>query len=358
MNNNQNIETLDQFNEQVSLKETVLKMKSLISYLKSNLLIILIFGVVGGLIGFLYAFIKPLTYTAKLSFVVEEGKSGSSGLASLAGQFGFDLAGLSGSSSGLLSGENLLLFLKSTSLSKETLLSPYDSSKNYSLADKYADEYGLRKKWASDKSVGKEIFFPVSITQPYTRIQDSLIQVIVNRILKKELLVERPEKKATFIAVSTTMQDELLSKYYCERLVIKAIERYVQSKIKRQQINVNKLQSRADSIGNVVNSKTYKNATDQEKILDINPASRTATVNAETSTRDKMMLVTIYGEVVKNLEIAKVQLSQETPTIQMVDNVDLPLIKSKKMLLIISLLMGFLFIGMSIFYLIVKRILS
>jgi uncharacterized protein involved in exopolysaccharide biosynthesis len=313
--------------DEISFAEIKIKIKSWLAYLKQYWLKFLLIGLIGGVLGFLYAYILPKNYKAKLSFVVEEGKSTTGGLASLAGQFGIDLGTASGS--GLLSGENLLLFLKSTSLTKDVLLTPYDTARNYSLADKYADVYQLKEKWLKNKIINKQVNFPVKSKELFTRQQDSLLADIVENILKKAILVERPEKKATFITVETNLRDELLSKFYCERLVQKAIDRYVQSKIKRLKINVDRLQLRSDSIESVLNNKTYKSAFDQERVLDVNPGSRTATVNAEVSTRDKMMLTTIYGEVIKNLEIAKVQLNQETPTIQIVDDVTLPLKKVK-----------------------------
>jgi hypothetical protein len=282
-------------------------------------------GVIGGGAGTFYATLVPVTYTANLSFLVEEGKSGSGGgLASLAGQFGFDLGGLGGGN-GLLSGDNVMVFLKSSSLLRETIISPYDSSEQKSLADQYALVYGLQEEWKDSKGVGKEIHFPVSGKTAYTRIQDSLIQVIVKKITKENLFVEKPDKKASFVQVTTEMRDELLSRYFCERLVKKATERYIFSKISRQEINVSRLQRRADSIGALLNRKTYATAVAQEQILDINPGYKSATVVAEVSNRDKAMLATIYGEVIKNLEISKIALSQETPTIQVVDEVVMPL---------------------------------
>lgn len=310
--------------DMISFYDLLKKGKSWIHYLTSKWWILLIAAGIGGTAGLIYSYYKTVTYTAKLSFLVEEGKAGGGGIASLAGQFGFDLGGLGGGN-GLLSGDNILVFLKSTSLVKETLLTPYDSIGTTSLADKYAEVTNLRKQWMENSKIAKEIFFPVSHRQSSTRLQDSLIQVMVTRILKEELMVERPDKKATFVQVSASMQDELLAKYFCERLVKEATDRYITSKTNRQAVNVARLQRRADSIGALLNKKTFATAIAQEQLLDINPGFKTAAVSAEVTGRDKVMLTTIYGEVIKNLEISKVALSQETPTILVVDAVDLPL---------------------------------
>lgn len=343
-------------NDDISLKEIIVSIKHWLRFLILQWWKILIVALLGGSIGYIYAKYQPINYSAKLSLLVEDGKASSSGgLASIAGQFGIDVN--SGNGSGLLSGENLLLFLKSTSLTKEVLLSNFDSTKKYSLADKYADVYGLRDQWKTNKLIGN-VFFPVQ-AQSYSRLQDSLMQQMVFTIVKNGLIVLRPEKKASFVTIEAKMQDELLAKLYCEKLVEKAVDRYVQSKTKKQRANVDKLQSRADSITRVLNNKTYANAYDQERILDINPSARTATVNAELSSRDKGMLMAIYGEVIKNLEISKFQLSQETPTIQIIDGVETPLKKTKASKLIYLIVGGMVAVFLTIaFYtskLIVKR---
>ncbi len=61
------------------------------------------------------------------------------------------------------------------------------------------------------------------------------------------------------------------------------------------------------------------------------------------------MIATIFAEVVKNLELAKFTLQQETPVIQVVDRSYLPLQKEKesklKGLLLGGILAGFLAVG-------------
>jgi uncharacterized protein involved in exopolysaccharide biosynthesis len=91
LNNNSNNSS-----DEISLKELIQKIGEWGIYLKTQWIKIAIVGLIGGCIGFVYAWMQPITYTAKLTFVVEEGKSGGSslgGLASLAGQFGVDVGG-------------------------------------------------------------------------------------------------------------------------------------------------------------------------------------------------------------------------------------------------------------------------
>ena len=99
--------------EEISLKELFNKINEFLIFLRTQWLKILLIGFIGSCAGFVYALLKPINFIARITFVVEEGKTNSSslgGLASLAGQFGVDVGGNSGG--GLLSGDNILLYLK------------------------------------------------------------------------------------------------------------------------------------------------------------------------------------------------------------------------------------------------------
>ena len=340
--------------DEISLSELIQKIKGWFSFLKTQWIKIALVGFIGGCIGFVYAWMQPINYTAKISFIVEEGKSSSGGgLAALAGQFGFDIGGGGGGNS-VIAGDNILLYLKSESLVKETLLSPFDSTNTYSLADKYADVYELRKSWEKDDEIGK-VYFPSNDAKKYSIKQDSLLKGIISNILKTQLNIERPEKKATFINASVILKDQILAKLFCERLISLAKEKYIDIKTSRQKINVDNLQKRADSIEFLLNRKTFASLDMQKQFMDMNPLFKSNATNVEITSRDKLILQTVYGEIIKNLEIAKISLSQETPVIQVVDSPYLPLKKEKKSrknyAIMFSFLLGSVFIG----YLLIKN---
>jgi hypothetical protein len=341
--------------DEISLKELIVKIRSVWSFLLKKWLIITLIGLLGGGIGILYAYLTPIKYTSKLTFVVEEGKTGGGGLASLAGQFGFDLGGASGG--GVFSGDNILLFFKSEGLCRETLITMYDSAQNVMLVDRYAEVTKMKKSWLKNKKIGA-INFSKYNNGKFPRLEDSLMQEIVKGILKADLSVSKPDKKASFVEVKSMMRDEMLSKFFSERLVKIATQRYVDSKIKTKAINVNMLQRKADSLAAVLNNKTYSAAASQQSLIDANPALRSVPIAAEITTRDKTMAATIFGEVIKNLEISKTMLNQETPVIQMVDQSTLPLFKERvgklKSLVLGGILAGFL----TVFFLIGSRFLK
>jgi hypothetical protein len=73
--------------------------------------------------------------------------------------------------------------------------------------------------------------------------------------------------------------------------------------------------------------------------LNANPIYAAPAVSAEISSRDKFVQSTIYAEIVKNLEISKTAMIQETPTVQVVDQPELPL-NTNEQSWIIDALMG------------------
>ena len=104
-----------------------------------------------------------------------------------------------------------------------------------------------------------------------------------------------------------------------------ATDFYVNTKTRRLQSNVQRLQAKADSLEFMLNRKTYSAAETDRLLLNANPVYAAPTVSAEISTRDKFVQSIIYGEIIKNLEISKTAMIQETPTVQVVDYPDLPL---------------------------------
>lgn len=346
--------------DEIYLKDLILKIKEWINYLLSKWKVVLLVGLIGGISGFIYSTYKPIIYIAKITFILEDGKSSSSGLgglASLAGQFGVDVVG--GSSGGnILSGDNILSYFKSPSLSREVLLTAYDSSKSETIADAYAKIYRLNDDWEKNKKIGKIKFAPLSSSSNYTRVQDSLLQKISENIITNQFNVNRPDKKASFIDVSVSMRNEILAKKYCERIVQRVVDRYISTKIQRQKTTVDKLQFRVDSIARLLQQKTVSGASIQNNssTMDINPLYRTSTsVAVETTLRDKALLSTIFASVTQNLEIAKFTLSQETPVIQIIDSPVLPLKVEKLSRLKTTFLFLFVFGFASCLFFVIKR---
>jgi hypothetical protein len=286
-----------------------------------------VFALVGGLLGISYSFIRPVTYKTQIKFFVEDSKSSGGGLMSMvAGQIGIDIGSLMGGSS-VLAGDNVLELSKSKLLLQKALQSPYPNAfkdSSYSLADQYTESMGWKKKWANSKKVGYVVSF-ASNKSNFNRIEDSLWQLVFKRIIEKELVVNKPDKKLGFYTIELETRDELLTKLLTERIVQTTTNFYIEGKIGRLKKNVDRLQNRVDSIGLILNSKTFAAATaNVENQIDINLALAQPIAAAEIKTKDKAFASVIYGELLKNLEILKTALIQETPSILIVDENKIP----------------------------------
>lgn len=321
---------------------------------KAQFKLIFIVAILGGLLGLAYSQIKATRYKSSITFLVEESKvSGGGLLSSLGGQFGMDISSLTGAGNNVLSGDNVLELLKSKTFMAACLKTPYKNDSAYCLADAYADIYKLRKKWVGDEKIGRAIYF----AQPDKdiRLQDSLLKTIIKRIEEKEIAVVKVDKKLGFFNVTIDVKDELLSKLMSERILKIATDFYIDAKVGRLKKNVSRLERRTDSISFLLNKRTYAATEDARLLLNVNPADVNAPVFSEISQRDKVVLSTIYAELVKNLEVSKMTLAQETPTIQIVDSPVFPL-ENDEIKWYKGLLVGFfLSILASILFLVLKE---
>lgn len=298
-----------------------------------------------------YSFIRKPNYKGLVTFILDEKSSGiSSGLAGLASQFGFDIAGIAGNS-GMLAGDNILDILTSRSIIETVLLSKVDSAQGAgspTLADRYLAFSGLKRKW-ENKGLS------VSFAEPgkrnsYSTIQDSALFVLYEKLIADNIIAERLNKKGSIIKVTTESSDQIFSKLFSERLVEETRKLYVNIKTSVSAANIQRLEAKADSLQKIINAKSYQSASLQ--ILDANMAFKTNTVPAEVSQRDRMVAYTIYTEVMKNLEVSRMAVANQTPVMQLLDVPRYPLKNNNKpvwVLLLIGMAAGVLLFSVYVF---------
>ena len=276
-----------------------------------------------------YYFIQKPSYEAKVSFILEEKSSSlSSGLSGIASSFGIDISSLSGGGA-LFSGDNILDILQSRRILTEVLLSRVDSSKGLmgaTLADLYLAQETINLPSTYDTLA----FVNVFPGQEHTPLQDSIMGLMIDRLTQKQIVAERQNKKGSVIAFSVTTPNQQFSKFFAERVVAQTQQLYINVKTGYMALNVAKLEAKADSILRRANDKSFQSANLQ--VLNANEAFRQATVPAELSQRDRVLNNTLYAEVVKNLEMARLTLASQTPVMQLLDTPVYPLVDKRKSL--------------------------
>lgn len=309
--------------DEISLKELILKIKDWFRYLWAKKFWIIGVALIFGGLGLLVSLNTEPNYAAELTFVLEDNSSSPLGAyMGLASQVGLDL-GNSGQNS-LFAGDNIIEFLKSRLIVERALLSPVKyQGREMTLADCYIEYNELRAKWSKGK-VPFNVKYPLNSDRAtYSLAQDSVLNIIQGSLVSKNLIVEKVDKKLSFISVKVVTPMETFSKYFTEALVREAIDFYIDTKTKVTKTNVDKLQAQADSMKMLLDRKTYSTAVLQD--LNANPAKQIASVNTELAMRDKLVLQTMYGEIVKNLELGKITMTREMPVIQIIDTPILPL---------------------------------
>jgi hypothetical protein len=321
-------QTIKHDTDEISLKDLIGKSRSAFKYLKSKWLTILFVGILGAIIGFTYSIFKKPLYTASSTFVLDDANKGGglsqyAGLASIAG---IDLGG--GGSGGIFQGDNILELYKSRTMIEKTLLSSeIFNGKKQLLIDRYIEFNKLKEEWKEKDNITNISF--VGNPDSFSRTQDSIISAFVILFNKQILTVNKPDKKTSIIKVDVVSKDELFAKNFNLKLVETVNNFYLQTKTRKSSQNINILKHQADSVRAVLNSSIYGVASAIDASPNANPSLQILKTTSQRKQIDVQSSTAIYSEIIKNLELSKMSLRQETPLIQIIDVPVLPLLVAK-----------------------------
>jgi uncharacterized protein involved in exopolysaccharide biosynthesis len=350
-------------NDEISLKELVLKIKEWYQFLLTKWRLIILAGIIGGLIGFTYAYFQKPTYKAALTFAMEEEKSGGGGLGGalgLASQFGIDLGSSGG---GAFSGANLIELMKSRKLVEKTLLSPIEvDGKAQSLVEYYLAFNEIKKDW-DEKPLLKNVSFPIDADRTkFTLQQDSILKNLAAGLIKTDLVISQKDKKVSILSIEMNSTNEQFAKVFCETIAKETSEYYVEIKSKKSKMNVDILQHQADSIRAELNSAITGVAAAADNVFNLNSAMNVRRTPSARRQVDVQANTAILTQLVGNLELAKVTLRKETPLLQIIDRPSFPLEKEKvgklKSLVLGGFLAGFLTVLYLVFSSLYKKLVA
>ena len=355
---NNQMHNMNTDNDEISLKELIIKIKEWVSFLKTKQKNIIIAGIIGGLIGLTFALFEKPSYKAVLTFAMEEdkgsgGAGGLSGALGLASSFGIDLGGAGGG--GAFAASNLAELMKSRLLVEKVLLEPIViNNKTISLAEYYIQINDLRKKWDNKVALNSIQFLPGADPVKFSIQQDSIIHEIHKNLIEKaNLSITQKDKKITILSIEVNSENELFSKIFCENLAKETSDFYIETKSKKAKINVSVLQKQVDSVKNALNGAIAGVAFETDNVYNMNPALNIKGAPSKLMQVDVQANTAILTNLVVQLELAKITLRKETPLIQLIDRPILPLQKEKlgklKSIILGGFLAGFLYILYLIF---------
>lgn len=347
--NRENIEPEKQTyqDDEISLKELIEKGKALFNYFMGYKWVIVAAGLLGGCIGFGYAhFFNVVEYESKLTFAIEE-KSGGGSLLGLASQFGVDLGSGGG---GMFTSDNLFLLFKSNRIIQGALLRSLPEVKegnlyNHYLASRYKEGLKRNKIGLLPQNLAREDF---------SRAQDSLLKE-VSKNVSEIVTIAKKDKKASFIDITVKDQSELFAFWLNKLLVEEATQLYIEMKVGKMQRSVKLLQGKVDSVQRVLDGTMRSAATVLDQSMGL--VSNAPRVGTAKKQMEAEMLGSLFGELTKNLELTKLTLEREEPTIQIVDAPTLPLEKFGKGRVKFGVRGGFLLGFITLGWLLLRKIL-
>ncbi|HEY6977117.1 MAG TPA: Wzz/FepE/Etk N-terminal domain-containing protein [Chitinophagaceae bacterium] len=320
--------------QEISLKDLVQKIKGLINYLFTKWIWICVAGLVFGSIALIYVWLSKPKYTAEVSFILSNNSQNNGSFFSIASQFGINLG--SGNTDAF-SGDNIISLMNSRIMVQKALLEK-PPGQNETLVNILVKELEMDEGWNGNDRTKGAYPFPMDDSK-MSYVQDSLFRSVYEMVRDNFLEVSRPDDNQAVYIVSTTSTNEIFSLYLTKFLVESTSKFYIDTKTSVAKSNLDMLQHEADSLRSLLSASISSTARVYDYTFNLNPALQSQRAPAQEGQLRVTVLGTAYGEVLKNLELAKINLQQQTPLYQILDEPHLPL-RAEKTSRLIALIFG------------------
>lgn len=338
--------------KEISFKEFIKNIAEWFRYFLSKWLVIGVFSALCAGAGVLYAYTSKPSYSASVSFVLSNQTLSGGGIMGLASQFGIDL-GSGGTDA--FSGDNIITLMTSGKMVEQVLFEK--PSGKASLLNIIVHEMQLDEAWKNNEHTKAAVPFPDDASR-LSMVQDSLLREVYKIVSENMLLVTKPDKDQNIYRVTTTSKSEIFSFYLTKYLVDATSAFYIATKTSTAKRNLDMLQHEADSIRAVLGGAITATGAETDQTFNLNPAYQVQRSGAQQNQVRAAALGEAYGEVLKNLELAKITLLKETPLYQIIDEPRLPLLQERPGKLVSLIIGGFIGAFLIITYLVVRRILK
>ena len=295
--------------EEATLKDVIISIRDYRRELKKKFILIstvLIISIISGLV---YSSIQKDKFEAVLSFIVEGQSEGPnlSSISGMASQFGLDLGG---SSSSTFSQQNVIELLKSRKVIESTL------SKSCIVNN---EEDILLNHYISINNMiedGENISF-------FSSSKDSITNIIWKEIIEFKIDLSYQNDEANILNLTYTSTNSEFAKNFTELLVEEISQMYSHYQTEKTKKSLKNLELRSDSIFRELKNSERNFARVKDRNLRVINAS--GRLDEIQYMREVQVLNAIYLELIKNTELVKMNLLNETPIIQLIDVPVLPL---------------------------------
>lgn len=321
---NYRIQPAYQDDEEIHLGPLWTGIKQTFFYLLRKWYLILIWLLVFGGLGLLYAWWYGTKYIATTSFATQ-GQSASSGLLSsslsLANALG--LSGTTGKGGGGFDNKFFASLIQSRRVIKESLMQEglMDGKKDL-MANHYIELYkwrtgSLLKKGWNESPVLKDFKFVPKPIRQLSRLEDSVLTVIYQSIIDNNLTMEYDES-SPFNTATFLTRDYDFSMHMMKLMIDKSSKYFIEDVYELNRKNLAIADSRVDSLGRALKSLDYRVANMQD--MTNNLIRQKGKVGVTAATRDRDLINEQYSAAVNNVELAKVTILTTAPILQVIDD--------------------------------------
>lgn len=333
--------------DEISLKELLLSLQSFWYELWRNWWLIILFCI--PFIAFMvYKNLNtPVTYPTVLTFMLNDDEGGSLGnVAGILGSFG-----LGGSGGGEYNLEKMMELLRSRKIVQSILLK---KAKIAGKQDYYANHliaiYKYHDLWAEDTTGLKDFYFTHDSIPAFSLAENRALKTLHTHVIghansdRPALLSYNISELTSIVTLALNTENEMLSIAMLEDLFDALSTYYIEKSTEKQQQTYDAVLFKTDSIYNELRSVEYALANFKDSNYGLlSKKDRLKELQLEGQVK---ILYTIYGESLKNKEVAEFSLYDRTPVIQAIDRPLSPIEASKdsllKALIMACLIGGFL----------------
>lgn len=319
--------------DEITLKELILKVREYAHEVWKSKLIVILFGILG-LAFFLYKhYTTPITYAAETRFIVEGSGGMGGGIAGLLGQFGIRR-------DSKVNPYKIQEVAKSSKIIQKIIFHKINDTL---IANKIIDLYEFHKAW--EKNPNEKLhgfYFTQTDLTKFSDTENIVMKAILGKIIggpnaKDPLLSVGFDEDSGIFTLAFTTEDPDLSMQMEKDLYNELRVFFEESIVANQAATVKILQAKADSLQNLINSKTYAAASIQDRSLGL--ISNVQQVRGEKLQKEVMVLSTALAEVIRSLEVADISLKDVQPMFLQIDE-SLPPLRGSESSIIMTILKG------------------
>ena len=338
-------------NDEISIKELILKTQEYIKVIWSKKIGLIAVSLLFGAGFALKAYLKPTTYTAELTFMVNQDDGGSmSGIGAMLGQFG-----LGGSGGGASNFDKITEIARSGKICERTLMdsATIDGTTDL-LANHIIKAYEMHEGWQEDTVLVDFLFTkPFAATKQYNIALNQLIGFFKGG-KKPGIASLEFDEKSTILKIATTAIEQELSAALTNSWYDKIQVYYVLKSTEGPKKTLQELTLKADSLFSLLNGAESGLAISKDKLGIITTYDGLPTSRAG---RNLQLYGAMYAEVIKNKETTDFMLKNETPYFQKLDEPRLPLNEDNGLGWKLSMILGMIAGGFVFSGLVIGRIL-